>query len=284
MISRESDERKSNVLAQFVPGDTFGEFGFITGTPRDVDASAKEDCTLVVFPAPPFTLETLSLERPRTICTLYLKSLAIVSKRLQSIRNSIAENSAWVKQLQDEMYIDHLTRLYTKQFLTAELPRVLKPPVTVFVLKPDHFKDINEIFGHQAGDLILNRVGTLILDFITTRARASGRAGWAIRLQSNEIAVVLEHTPRNEAIGIARFLSNKLKAIGPGMKPVAELSDDTTKAYEEFTLTASISIGFYRDKKKNFRELLSRVYHAMHGAWKRGGNRIMAMKEPNGIL
>jgi diguanylate cyclase (GGDEF)-like protein len=282
VISQESDDGKKHDLTQFEAGDSFGEFSFITGAPRDVEARAKKDSTLIVFPVYPCTLDSLSLERPKTICSLYLRSLAILTKRLQSIRASISDNSSWVKQLQDEMNIDQLTGLFTKQYLNSDIPRLVKPPAAILIVKPDRFKELNEIYGHQAGDAVLSRIGELILDIINRRSGLSARAGYAIRLQSNEMAMILERATKDEAIAIARSIGKKMKTTGPGLKLVSELSDSDTKFYEEFNLTASISIGFYFDKRQNLANLISKVYHAMHKIWNQGGNKISVMKVAHG--
>jgi diguanylate cyclase (GGDEF)-like protein len=261
-------------LAQYSAGESFGEFGFITGALHDVEAEAKSDSKLLVFPAFPQTLESLSLEKPGTMCRLYLKSVEILSKRSNTIHSAISENSPWVKQFQDQMYIDQLTGLYKKQYLESEIPRFLKLPVTVLVLKPDRFKDLNERYGHQAGDAVLTRIGMLLIETAEKRAE-----GFAVRIQSNEMALVLFQTDTEEALDIARNLGKTIRTIGPSLPSESGNASKGTSPDSDLRLTASISIGIYRDKKKDFSQFVTGVYRSMFLNWKEGGNKISIIRD-----
>jgi diguanylate cyclase len=269
VIRQVQSEGEPQDLAHYIDGDSFGEFGFITGALHDVEAIARRDSTLLLFPSFPDTLESLSQERPKTICRLYLRTLEILAKRYDSIQGSISDNSDWVKQLQNQMYIDQLTGLYKKQYLESEIPRLLKLPAAVIVIKPDRFKDLNEIYGHQAGDAVLTRIGILLLDTFNRGSR-----GFAIRLQSNEMALILQESGEEESLKVARFIAKSISGIGPSL-----VSDSNPG--KELRLTASISIGFYHDKKENFQTAVTRVYRAMYLAWKTGGNKISILREKN---
>jgi diguanylate cyclase len=272
IIRQVSEETSPQDLAHYIEGDSFGEFGFITGALHDVEALAKSDTTLLQFPAFPHTLDSLSHERPKTMCRLYLRSVEILSKRFHSIQSSISENSFWVKQLQDQMYIDQLTGLYKKQYLESEIPRLIKLPAAIIVVKPDRFKDLNEMYGHQAGDAVLSRLGMLLLEVVTKCVK-----GYGIRIQSNEMAVILQEACTDEAIEIARFIAKSVKGIGPSLATNGPDKKDSS-AGEDIRLTASISVGFYTDKKQNFSGVLNEVYRSMYQLWKDGGNKISILK------
>jgi diguanylate cyclase (GGDEF)-like protein len=273
VIRQVSDNTDGRELAHYIEGDSFGEFGFITGELHDVEAVALSDSAILLFPAFPHTLDSLSLERPKTMWRLFLRSVEILSKRFQSIQTSISESSNWVKQLQDQMYIDHLTGLYKKMYLESEIPRLLKPPAAVIVVKPDRFKDLNAIYGHQAGDAVLSRIGTLLLDTLR-----SGKKGFGIRLQSNEMALILQDATSEYALSTARFIAKSIRGIGPSL---AMNGDDQTKGAlsgKDLRLTSSISVGFYTDKKQSFSGVVTEVYRSMFQLWKDGGNKISMLK------
>jgi len=72
--------------------------------------------------------------------------------------------------LRDQADRDWLTGLHNRRFLARELERPahnrLAAPLTLAVLDLDHFKSINDAFGHAAGDQVLVRVAGLLLDVL----------------------------------------------------------------------------------------------------------------------
>ncbi len=74
------------------------------------------------------------------------------------------------KKLQEQAISDPLTGLYNRRYLSEFLPRELlrsrrsATPVAVILIDLDHFKRINDTFGHEAGDIVLTAVGVLLKD------------------------------------------------------------------------------------------------------------------------
>ncbi len=71
-------------------------------------------------------------------------------------------------ELREQAIRDPLTGLYNRRYLTEALEREFaralreKYPISFVMIDIDHFKDINDSFGHPAGDAILQRLATLI--------------------------------------------------------------------------------------------------------------------------
>ncbi len=72
--------------------------------------------------------------------------------------------------LREQAISDPLTGLYNRRYLSEFLPRELlrsrrsATPVAVILIDLDHFKRINDTFGHEAGDIVLTAVGVLLKD------------------------------------------------------------------------------------------------------------------------
>ncbi|TMG79098.1 MAG: diguanylate cyclase, partial [Betaproteobacteria bacterium] len=72
------------------------------------------------------------------------------------------------QRLHEQAISDSLTGLYSRRYLSEFLPRALArarrsaTPVAVILIDLDHFKRINDSFGHEAGDIVLTAIGNLL--------------------------------------------------------------------------------------------------------------------------
>ena len=119
----------------------------------------------------------LSLER----ATLETSAARLESDELAAKNRELAQAHAELvlrtdqlealqEQLRDQAERDWLTGLHNRRYLARELERPaqdrLAAPLTLAVLDLDHFKSINDGFGHAAGDQVLVRVAGLLLDVL----------------------------------------------------------------------------------------------------------------------
>jgi diguanylate cyclase len=259
-VTQISQDGKNYTLAKYVTGDCFGEFGFITGTPHDVEAKAEKFSKVLIFPGPPHTLDSLSKEKPDTVSRLYLCFLTFISGRLRAVHNLISDNTEWVKHLQEQIYLDQLTGLYTKAFLDYEIPRMLHRPVAIIVIKPDRFKELNDNFGHKAGDAILAKIGNDLGNLFKDKYQ-----GWAIRLRSNELCVICQKTEKEQALLISEQIGKNILKVGPSWY--------NKKEKEVYRLTSSICTGICQNS--HFNDCFDAIYKKMQSTWKKGGNKIV---------
>ena len=77
-------------------------------------------------------------------------------------------------KLQQEAIHDSLTSLFNRRFLDETLPIELarlkreNSPLTILMLDIDHFKNVNDTYGHQAGDAVLQSVGNALKTSVRT--------------------------------------------------------------------------------------------------------------------
>jgi diguanylate cyclase (GGDEF)-like protein len=108
-------------------------------------------------------------------------ALAAKNRQLEALVRQVAEAhtelerrteqlEALQDQLRDQADRDWLTGLHNRRYLARELERLtserLAGPFSVAVLDLDHFKSINDRFGHDAGDRVLVRVAALLLQVL----------------------------------------------------------------------------------------------------------------------
>jgi diguanylate cyclase (GGDEF)-like protein len=118
----------------------------------------------------------------------------------------------------------------------------------------DHFKRINDSYGHVAGDATLSHFARVC----RAQLRETDIFG---RIGGEEFCVLLPHTPMNEALSTAERIRMSVESA--------------TLAWEGQTIVVTVSIGvaLFQDEKE-FSELLNRADRALYNAKKQGRNRI----------
>lgn len=161
--------------------------------------------------------------------------------------------------------IDGLTRIYLRRqlmnLLESEIARLKerKLPLSLLMIDIDNFKQINDEFGHLAGDRILRQLSSLMagnlrqMDFI-------GRYG------GEEFIIVLPETEREIASTIAERFR---KAI---MKHEFELFQEKHK------LTVSIGASFLKGEKSTMDSLIEEADKALYAAKASGKNCVVMGK------
>lgn len=197
------------VLAEFLAPDSFGELEFLTGDSRNATATAEDDSELIAFPASGIPLEQALSRRSYLAARILRSFLLVVAARTRRANALVAENSPWVRELRKQVYGDKLTGLLNKAYLEENLGRLLTPPLALIMMKPDNFKEINDRFGHEAGDAVLvHMAGEL--------ERHVGKDGIAVRYMGNELAVVYPGLDRAAAAEAARTIQTHLSSLDLG--------------------------------------------------------------------
>ena len=133
--------------------------------------------------------------------------------RTTALQSEILEQS---RRLETYVYRDALTGLHNRRFLLVQLGALVsaarrhRRPITVVMIDLDHFKDINDTYGHDAGDRALVAVSTALSD----RLRAEDYVG---RLGGEEFLAILPDTGRAEGARVAEDLRRcaATEIIGP---------------------------------------------------------------------
>jgi diguanylate cyclase (GGDEF)-like protein len=135
------------------------------------------------------------------LVALMLLTLVLTRPLLRAFR--------WTEQQASEARIDALTGLANRraleEILAAEISRAhrFRHDLAVVVLDLDHFKEINDSFGHAAGDVMLREVSRLL----TSLARQGDTVA---RWGGEEFVVVL---PETDPAGASRFAERLRRTI-----------------------------------------------------------------------
>jgi diguanylate cyclase (GGDEF)-like protein len=130
---------------------------------------------------------------------------------------------------------------------------------SVMMLDLDHFKQINDTYGHLVGDQVLKRVGELLKEAnILRQVDTPGRFG------GEEFIVILPDTTAESAELAAQRLVERLKSV-----------TFHGKAGESFSVTASIGISQFRAEDDHEDAVIHRADQALYYAKNHGRDRIV---------
>ena len=160
---------------------------------------------------------------------------------------------------------DPLTGLFNRRYMEEALSRELKraerhrTPLSVLMIDLDHFKLLNDQFGHACGDAVLNGLGGTILWH-------SREDDIACRYGGEEFLVVLPNTGADGALAKANQLRSHIKKLA------------TLTKYRR-QITASIGIASYPQDGLNVESLVKSADAAMYTAKRLGRNRACRANE-----
>jgi diguanylate cyclase (GGDEF)-like protein len=154
---------------------------------------------------------------------------------------------------------DGLTGLPNRTLYADRLERALAharrtdKPVAVLFIDLDRFKDVNDTFGHAAGDVLLTAVAQRLV-------RCCRSEDTVARLAGDEFAILLPHmTASSDAIVVAQRVLDLL-------------ADPVTVAGERVRVGGSVGIAVYPEDGTTTDELLASADAAMYRAKETGGN------------
>ncbi len=169
--------------------------------------SLKIDCLCVPMVAQGNTVGVLHIEFGTAAVSGHTQGTETLRDSHQRLAVSVASQLALSlaslqlrETLHEKSIRDPLTHLFNRRFLEESLERELqvatrkKQPLAVLFLDLDHFKRFNDIFGHDAGDMVLQSVAALFRSFFRT-------SDICCRYGGEEFAIVLpESSARDAAI------------------------------------------------------------------------------------
>jgi diguanylate cyclase (GGDEF)-like protein len=165
------------------------------------------------------------------------------------------------RQIEVQAQTDYLTGMHNRRHFVAlaerELLRAIRfqRPCTLLVIDVDHFKAINDTWGHGNGDVVLQQVARLMREALREED-LFGRTG------GEEFAAVLVETEGAQALDVAtRLCASVSEAIivPPGS--------------ERIPVSVSIGLAQLRGRNIDFNRLQQEADHAMYCAKQAGRNR-----------
>jgi diguanylate cyclase (GGDEF)-like protein/PAS domain S-box-containing protein len=181
-------------------------------------------------------------------------------------QTDMTERKAAEEEIKSLAFYDPLTRLPNRRLLMDWLEHALASAArsgragALLFIDLDNFKILNDVLGHDIGDLLLQQVAQRLMTCVR-------RGDTVARLGGDEFVVILEDL--SEQVGEAALQTETI-----GEKILAALNHPYQLAEHEHHGTASIGAAIFHAHQKSIGELLKQADIAMYQAKKAGRNSL----------
>lgn len=256
-----SDLGETAPLAHLRSGECVGEVSIIDNqTPSAYVVAASATCLLVV---PQMAFWRMMTKMPK----LALNLMNILVERFRKNNKVLLESIEMQRRYRDLSETDLLTGMHSRSWCMDVFPKQLDlcerigQPLALAMLDIDHFKHVNDQYGHSEGDIVLKKIGHTLLNNLRDTDLLS-------RFGGEEFIVMMPATPLSNAI----MTMERLRKIVAAMPIV--LSDS-----REIHCTVSIGLAGWQ-RGVLIEELISFADQAMYQAKEGGRNRVVVRRSP----
>ncbi|MBQ0051171.1 MAG: GGDEF domain-containing protein [Treponema sp.] len=176
--------------------------------------------------------------------------------RLQELKQSSA--------LVEELQIDPLTHVYNKKTISSFAQKRFrdgtKENAAFVIVDLDHFKPVNDAYGHLAGDRILEKTGKLLKEII-------GDNGLVGRYGGDEFVLILE------GMDSENILRGILRSVVVNIKSALE------NEFTDIKVTASIGAAVYPANGRTLDELFKKADFCLYRAKDKGRDRYVFFRD-----
>ncbi len=238
-------------------------FGPLLGMPFGLRENAEKVAVLFLIPVvaklllPAFPLlQFYAMALPVLLVTLVFKSM---------VDRIIEENYDYRQQIEALANQDALTGSFNRRYFMEQATRQLKlaqrsgQPTSLIVLDIDHFKSVNDRYGHPTGDLVIRAVAKQL----TACMRESDIVA---RIGGEEFVALLPDTGR----AAAQIAAERLRLA------IANASVSATGLAETIRFTASLGLALALEEGDTLETLLARADQALYAAKRGGRNCVMS--------
>jgi diguanylate cyclase len=187
----------------------------------------------------------------------------------QTLKQQLDEIRSLQEKLQDQASRDPLTGLYNRRFLDLiadrEIARCLREdkPLTVMMIDVDHFKKVNDTYGHPGGDEVLKNLAGLLIGKVRT-------TDVPCRYGGEEFLLLLPGMPPDIAMARAELWRTTFADM-------SSMSDGRA-----IKATLSIGVAIYPAHGASITELIHSADLALYRAKETGRNRVVVASQAPG--
>ncbi|MBI5626103.1 MAG: GGDEF domain-containing protein [Nitrosomonadales bacterium] len=240
--------------ASLIAGECVGEISIVDGKHPSALVVASEPTRVIAVPHDTvWSLVDNSHEVARNL-------LSIVAGRMRNDKNTLITTQNKKAQFEHQASVDALTGIHNRHWMGDAFPRALhrcafnKLPFAIMVADIDHFKRINDTYGHVVGDVALKAVARCMAENLRPH-------DLLVRYGGEEFAMLLPDTDLEDA----KVIAERLRVM------IAE----SEIRYNEIFFRITISIGIAPTQHEEKLEILiGEADRALYRAKELGRNRV----------
>jgi diguanylate cyclase (GGDEF)-like protein len=181
---------------------------------------------------------------------------------------SVLSNLQLLQTMREQANMDPLTGLYNRRFCKdyarklMAMARRKDTPLGFIMLDLDHFKEINDVYGHEVGDRVLKQ-------FAKTVTQSMRETNLTARLGGEEFVILLPDTNANACQVVAERIRNA----------VARMNMPKVKDGQVPQITVSLGIAVYPEHGGTLEEMLHASDRALYESKRAGRNRTTLFAE-----
>ncbi|MGZ8180961.1 MAG: diguanylate cyclase [Methylobacter sp.] len=242
-------------LKKIRAGDIIGEISLIDQKSATASAISLCECKVIVIS------EELIWELVEQSHLFTINLLHIITNRFRGVNSQVVSSIKKQQLSEHKAIVDDLTQLHNRGWLNQNFSPLLERckkdlhPFSYFMIDIDHFKTINDTYGHQVGDFVLQQTGKTLNNL--SRAR-----DYVVRYGGEEMAMLLPNTEVSDALRIAERVRQTIE------KNVIEYEKG-----KNLNITVSIGISTLTESETSA-DLIKRADEALYYAKAHGRNQI----------
>ncbi|MCL7970701.1 MAG: sensor domain-containing diguanylate cyclase [marine benthic group bacterium] len=197
--------------------------------------------------------------QPRAFSEEHIQTLTVIARQVAEVIRS-----AQLLETTHRLAVtDALTGLFNRRHFNQQLEDNVRratrydEPLALIFLDLDHFKFVNDKFGHQAGDRCLQALAETLRESVRDSDQIA-------RIGGEEFAILLIRADRDLAVSIAERVRSRIDDL--------VLEEDAPLPVD---LTASLGLAFFREDGDDPKSLMRSADRALYMAKRLGRNRVV---------
>lgn len=186
--------------------------------------------------------------------TLGIPALIAVEFMLYMTEKSYIDQYSYKLKLQNLSYYDQLTKVYNRnklqQLCIKDSNYLLIDDSCILIMDIDFFKEVNDKYGHVAGDTVLISLANIV------QSNTKTQNDYVIRWGGEEFVVILSHCKLKEAINISENIRKEVENHNNGICSI------------------TISIGVVRYDGQDYLNSIKHADQALYYAKQHGRNKV----------
>lgn len=180
------------------------------------------------------------------------------------VSDESVEHASTAMEIMNELQYDSLTGVYNKKTITEYAKKRISEEkekrIVIAILDVDHFKSVNDTFGHLYGDKVLARVGGRLKEIV-------GEDGVIGRIGGDEFMIVFNGLDDDQVLrGMLRAIRTQIKW---------EFAED----FENLSITCSIGASIFPVNGRDYEDLFKKADCCLYIAKEKGRDRYVFFRD-----